>query len=137
MMIRRIRKLLRLLPPLVLACSACAGGYSNSDQLQRRVTSYNEAVRWGRYFSASELVTTETRESWLEEHRGWRQDLRIAEYEVVDSTLNEDSAHVLVQVTWYRMSESVLQTTTLNQTWERRGLSWQLASEEVEDGTPL
>ena len=137
MIARRIRKLLRLLPPLVLACAACAGEYSSSDQLRRTVTNYNDDVLWGRYFSASELVTTEVRETWLRQHREWREDLRIAEYEVVDSSLESYVARVLVHVTWYRISESILQTTTLHQRWERRGRAWMLASEDVESGVPL
>lgn len=137
MMRRALRKLLRLIPPLALALAACAGGYSSTDQLTRRVTDYNEDVRWGRYFSAAELVTEEARETWLQEHREWRRDLRIADYEVVDSTLSGDSATVLVMVTWYRMNESVLRTTMLAQRWERVGRHWQLADEELEDGPPL
>jgi hypothetical protein len=117
--------------------AACAGGYSSSDQLTRRVTSYNEDVRWGRYFSAAEFVNTEARDEWLQDHRLWRQDLRIADYEVVDSTMDEDSATVLVMVTWYRMNESVLQTTMLAQRWERVERQWILRSEELEDGTPI
>jgi len=110
---------------------------SSSDQLTTRVRAYNEDVRWGRYFSAAELVAEETREEWLDEHRQWRRNLRIAEYEVVDSARNGDAAMVLVMVTWYRMNESVLQTTMLSQRWEREGNAWHLASEDVEDGASL
>lgn len=136
-MIRRLRKLLRLLPPLTLAMAACAGGTSSSDQLTRHVRNYNEDVRWGRYFSAAELVDGEARGDWLDEHRRWRRDLRIADYEVVDSIRTGETARVLVMVVWYRMNDSVLRTTMLAQRWEREGSRWHLAAEDVEDGAPL
>jgi hypothetical protein len=117
---------------------ACAGGYSSGDQLQRQVDTYNDQVRWGRVYSAAELVREDTRGEWLRAHRAWGPDLQIADYEVVDSTMQGDGvAMVRVTISWYRPSQSELQTTLLAQRWRREARVWQLESEEVEEGAPL
>jgi hypothetical protein len=120
------------------ALAACAGGYSAGDQLQRQVDTYNDQIRWGRTYSAAELVREDTRGDWLRDHRAWGADVRIADYEVVDSTMQSDGvAMVRVTISWYRDVESELQTTLLAQRWQREARVWQLVSEEVEEGTPL
>jgi hypothetical protein len=118
--------------------AACAGGYNANDQLQRQVDSYNDQIRWGRTFSAAELVREDARSEWLRAHRAWGPDLQIADYEVIDSTMEDDGVAVVrVTISWYRPSQSELQTTMLAQRWRREARVWQLVSEEVEEGTPL
>lgn len=117
----------------------CAGGYSSQDRLQLRVLRFNEAVRWGQFFSAAEFIKSDARSEWLSSHRQWGGDLQIADYEVVDSTLDDDgeTAIVRVVISWYRLSQSEVQTTMLAQRWRREGRLWQLISEEVEEGNPV
>lgn len=118
--------------------AACAGGYSSSDQLQRQVDVYNNHIRWGRTYSAATQVREDVRPGWLQAHRAWGPDLQIADYEVIDSTIEEDGvAMVRVTVSWYRPTQSELQTTLLAQRWRREARVWQLESEEVEEGAPL
>ncbi len=123
----------------LLVLFGCAGGYSNQDRLRQRVDRFNDDIRWGRYFSAAEFVHTDTREEWVTEHRSWRNDdLRIADYEVIDSTEGEDGTTTIrVVISWYRLSVSEVQTTMFAQSWRRFGRVWQLVGEEVEEGTPL
>jgi hypothetical protein len=124
---------------LIAVAAGCAGGYNSGDILRRRVDQFNDAIRWGRYFSAAEFVHTEARGEWLTAHRRWSDDdLRIADYEVVDSTEQDDgSTTIRVVVSWYRLSVSEIQTTMFAQRWRRFGREWQLVGEEVEEGTPL
>ena len=124
----------------VLFLTACAGAYSPQDRLQLQVDQFNDYLRWGRYFSAARFVHEDSRQEWLESHRGWTEDLRIADYEVVDSTPDEEeeeTAVVRVVVSWYRMSQSEIQTTMFAQHWRREGQAWLLISEDIEEGTPL
>jgi hypothetical protein len=119
--------------------TACAGGYSSTDRLTDRVRAFNNAVRWGRYFSAAEYVKEEAREQWLADRRNWSRDMRVADYEVVDSVVQDagKSAVVRVVISWYRLSRSELQTTMITQRWRLEGRTWQLVTEDVEEGTPL
>ena len=124
---------------LVVTALGCAGGYSSADRLQLRVDQFNNSIRWGQYYSAAELVQPEVRARWLAEHRRWAQGgLRIADYEVVDSTEQADgTTTVRVVVSWYRLNQGEIQTTLIAQRWRRLGREWQLVAEEVEEGTPL
>lgn len=125
---------------VVALLTACAGGYSSQDMLQRRVDRFNNDVRWGRFYSAAEYFQDNSnRREWLSSRREWGEELRIADYEVVDSTMEEDGETAVVRVvfSWYRMSVSEVQTTMLAQRWQREGRQWNLISEEVEEGAPL
>ena len=124
----------------ILIATGCAGAYSMEDRLDLRVDQFNDTVRWGRYFTAANFVHADIREEWLADHRGWDRDVRIAEYEVIDSTPDLEASNtyvVRVVISWYRMSEGMVQTTMLAQRWRREERTWQLVSEEVEEGTPL
>lgn len=121
-----------------VALAACAGGYSASDQLQRQVDVYNNHIRWGRTYSAAAQVREDARPDWLRAHRAWGPDLQIADYEVIDSTMEGDGVAVVrVTISWYRPTQSELQTTLIAQRWRHEARVWQLESEEVEEGAPL
>lgn len=122
---------------LLLLC--CAGSYNSQEQLTDRVNHFNNAVRWGQYHKASQWIAEDARVEWLAARSDWRSDLRIADYEVVDTEIAEDGreATVRVVISWYRLSQSELQTTMLSQTWRRQDREWILASEELEEGEPL
>jgi hypothetical protein len=121
-----------------VALAACAGGYSSTDQLQRQVDVYNNHIRWGRTYSAATHVREDVRPGWLQTHRAWGPDLQIADYEVIDQTMEGDGVAVVrVTISWYRPTQSELQTTLLAQHWRREARVWQLESEEVEEGAPL
>lgn len=127
-----------ILLAVVMLLMGCAAAHSPEDRLNLRVDSFNDQVRWMRFFSAAEFVHEDEREDWLTAHRDWGDDLRIADYEVVDSRMQEDgTALVRVVISWYRLSQSELQTTMLAQRWRRESRSWHLVSEEVEEGDPL
>lgn len=125
---------------LLVMAYGCASTYGPQEQLQRRVDQFNDQVRWGRYFSAAEFINSDARDEWLEQRRSWgRDDLRIADWEVVDSTVAEDGETTVVRVviSWYRLSQSEIQTTMLAQRWRRINRTWLVVSEEFEEGTPL
>jgi hypothetical protein len=69
----------------------------------------------------------------------WGSDLRIADYEVVDTEVadNGDEATVRVVVSWYRLNSLELETSMLAQTWRREDREWIMASEETVEGNPL
>lgn len=123
----------------VVVFVGCAGGYNQTERLQRRVDEFNDQVRWGRFFSAAEyFLEGETRQTWLSTRREWGQDLQIADYEVVDSTVEEDGTTVVrVVVSWYRLSQSELQTTMFAQRWRLEERQWHIIAEDVEEGTSL
>lgn len=120
-----------------LAC--CAGSYNSQEQLTDRVNHFNNAVRWGQYHKAAQWIDDGARADWLAHHADWRDDMRVADYEVVDTEVDEGgrAATVRVVVSWYRLSESELQTSMLAQRWQREGNDWILSSEETEEGEPL
>lgn len=125
---------------LLVMTYGCAGSYGPQEQLDRRVDQFNDRVRWGRYFSAAEFIRSDVRDEWLSEHRDWgRDELRIADWEVVDSTVDDDGETTIVRVviSWYRLSQSEIQTTMLAQRWRRIDRTWLMISEEFEEGTPL
>jgi len=129
-----------VVPVVAILGGGCAGGYGENEQLRRQVDQFNDSVRWGRYYSAALFIRDDARADWLHSHREWGRDLRIADYEVVDSNLEPNdsrTAVIRVVVSWYRLSENEIQTTMLAQRWRRQGRTWQLISEEVEEGTPL
>lgn len=123
----------------IVVLIGCAGGYGQGERLQRRVDQFNDQVRWGRYFSAATFFhDDEARQAWLSSRRQLGQDLQIADYEVVDSTPDEDGVTVVrVVVSWYRLSQSSLETTMFAQRWRLEEREWHLISEEVEEGTPM
>ncbi len=72
------------------------------------------------YSKASRYVQEDDRRAWVVEHRGWGDDLQIADYEIVDWEFDEEDedeeiAIVRVVMSWYRLSENLLQTTMIAQ----------------------
>ena len=118
---------------------SCAGSYNSTETLRDEVNHFNDAVRWGQYYRAARWIQQDSRAEWLSTKSDWGTELRVAEYEVVDTEIADDgrSAQVRVVISWYRMSELEVQTSVLSQRWERDGREWTLASEETIEGTPL
>jgi len=117
----------------------CSGGYNSQERLRDNINLYNNALRWGQYFKAARYLSDDGRETWLAEHRDWSDDMRIADFEVVDTDLEDDGERAMVRVvvSWYRLSQSEVQTSMLAQQWEKDGRAWVLSEENVEEGARL
>jgi hypothetical protein len=128
-----------LLAITALFLTFCGGSYNAREQLRDNVNRFNDAVRWGQYFSAAQWVGEDARGSWLASRQEWGNDVRIADYEVVDTQVLPGGAAATVRVvmSWYRLSESMLETSMLAQRWERVNRDWVMTSEEVVEGAQL
>lgn len=129
-----------LLVAVVLAASSCSGGtYNSAEHLRDSVNHFNDAIRWGQHFRAAEWVQADHRNLWLSERRDWGDDLRIADYEVLDTQIGETgrTATVRVSMDWYRLSVGEVESSMLTQQWVKEGRTWVMASEEVTEGAPL
>lgn len=119
---------------LVLGCAAAAS--SPAAQLSDSANELNTAVRFGRLDLALEQTLPAFRDRFLESHSAWGNEIRIVDVNVNGIRVNDDdTADVLVQVAWMRMSESTLKSTLVNQSWQgaHRG-GWQLAREHRVSG---
>ncbi len=90
------------------ALSGCAHSKSDTaDQLRRTADQFHKLVRWNDLRGASELLTADRREAFLDEVSKYRdeRDLKVTDYELEDLKLNADgkSGTVVAKMSWYRL----------------------------------
>jgi hypothetical protein len=122
----------------VLACGCAAAAASPAAQLSDSANELNTAARFGRLDLALEQTLPAFRDRFLDSHRAWGREIRVVDVNVSGIRINEDdSAEVLVEIAWTRMSESTLKNTVVNQSWENaKRAGWQLAREHRVAGDP-
>ncbi|HET8936272.1 MAG TPA: hypothetical protein VFN67_22670 [Polyangiales bacterium] len=102
------------------------------------VQNLNNQARWGRINDAVLLVHPEYRETFMRQHSLWGTDIQLADSEIVNIQIANDSnkASAFVLYSWYAMTDMTLHETTLRQLWEAQSSSYTLSSETVVKGDP-
>lgn len=115
--------------PLV-ACAAAAR--TPGAQLIDSANDLNNATRFGRMDVALEQTAPVARDTFMERHQAWGNEIRVVDVVVTSAQIiDEERAEVLVQIAWTRMSEGLLRSTSLRQSWRNpKSGGWQLEREQ-------
>lgn len=125
--------------PLLLMLLGVAGCWTPAAPAQRLTESayeMNSAMRWGRIDVAIDHVGEGAREAFGKQHARWGRSLRILDLEFSGMSLKNKGAEgeVIVAVTWQRLDEADVHTTSIAQRWVDLRGKWSLLSEEEKDG---
>ena len=116
----------------LLACSlaACLPSQVPAREVNDVARDLNLATRFGRMDVAAEHTSEAHRQRFLESRASWGAELRVVDVELAQLHVpDSDSAEVVVDVSWMRMSEGLLRSTRIRQDWENPGGGWLLSGE--------
>lgn len=142
MKLHRPLLLLALLTTILLtsACGTSLSQTSPTVKLDRAMRAFHHSLVWQRYDEASVYVAPRLRLAFLKHYEDQQSELQFLEYELhrVEISDNELHAEVAVQLSWYRLPSTSIQTTLLQETWayleaEQR---WELVKQEAEHDGP-
>lgn len=123
---------------LALGTGGCIAPPTAADRLTDAAYEMNMATRFGRMDVAMSFVGEKARKQFLASHSGWGRGIRISDLEFAGLEMGKkDEAIVLVHVSWQRIDESTLRTTSIKQRWtdmEKGG--WVIADEIRVGGEP-
>lgn len=122
--------LLSLLPAAGLA--GCITPPTSADRLTDAAYEMNMATRFGRMDVALSYIGEKARKQFVATHAPWGRAIRIADLEFAGVDMpSKEEATVLVHVSWQRIDESTLRTTSILQTWkEIEGSGWLIVEEK-------
>jgi hypothetical protein len=93
---------------------------------------YNVAMaeRFGRMDIVSDMVAASRRDDFVASHSQWGRSIRIVDLEYAGLRVApDDKANVELIVSWQRLDEVTLRTTTLIQTWAHND-RWEIVEEK-------
>jgi hypothetical protein len=127
-----------LLPLLWTGCIAGAG-YSLKDRVTEAAREYNEGVRWGRLEQAASHIAVDERERFWSRHKALEEELEIADSEMVQLNVDgkREEATARMEYQWSLKRRGLVEKTTTEQKWVRKGGEWVVASETRVSGAPL
>ncbi len=109
--------LLTLLPAAGLA--ACISPPTAADRLTDAAYEMNMATRFGRMDVALSYIGEKARKHFVSTHASWGRGIRISDLEFAGVDMpSKEEATVLVHVSWQRIDESELRTTSIIQKWK-------------------
>jgi hypothetical protein len=117
--------------------SACAGALppTGLQRGQQTAQDFNMDARFGRSELVINRVAPEEREEYALHHRAWGSAVRVADLEIVGTKARGDADFdVFLRVSWYRMDEQDLKSTTVKQSWHSKSDDWLLSGEQRLDG---
>jgi hypothetical protein len=119
-------------------CACFLANSSTTKKIGDAVNNLNNQARWGRINDAALLVEASYRDTFLDHHRLWGSEIQLADTEVVNIQIADDSKHASAFVTysWYAMADMTLHETTLRQQWSAVRSTFALSSEAVVGGDP-
>ena len=117
--------------------AACMGGFAERDLLLDAVREYNDGVRWGRLDQATSHLPIAARQRLTERLATLGDELEFSEYDLGRIDVEGERARVRVDVSWLIKRRGLLERTTLEQSWQRKGSSWLLIQENRVAGAPL
>lgn len=118
-----------------VALAACIGGVTPASRVSEAAQELNVAARFGRMDVSLERVAPTYRDEFAKRHAAWGNSIRVNDSEFSGMILRDrDHAEVYVAVTWQRLDEADLRTTTVTQKWTDEKGSWRLAGEERTSG---
>lgn len=112
-----------------LALAGCAGAPRSGETLLESVRTYNDGIRWQRFAAAAGRLPAAERSAFVDEWDARADDLKVADYEIVDLVARGDVAQVQVKISWYGEREGTLHDTHARQIWRRAGKIWLLTDE--------
>jgi hypothetical protein len=90
-----------------------------ADRLTDAAYDMNMATRFGRMDVAMSYVGEKARKQFVSAHAGWGRGIRISDLEFAGLDMpSKEEATVLVHVSWQRIDESTLRTTSILQKWQ-------------------
>ncbi len=114
----------------LLLLVACGGG--RKADLGDTLRDFNQQVRWGSWMAAARHVDAKSRSGWLRARVVAAASLRVTDVQLLGvQPQSEDTAIVLVGVSWYRVTDPTLRQRIWQQTWRYDDEVWLLAEEVV------
>ena len=108
----------------------CGGG--RKADLGDTLRDFNQQVRWGSWMAAARHVDAKSRSGWLRARVVAAASLRVTDVQLLGvQPQSEDTAIVLVGVSWYRVTDPTLRQRIWQQTWRYDDEVWLLAEEVV------
>lgn len=97
----------------------CIAPPTATDRLTDAAYEMNMATRFGRMDVALSFIGEKVRKQFVASHAGWGRGIRIADLEFAGVEVPEkEAATVLIHVSWQRIDESTLRTTSIVQRWK-------------------
>ena len=108
-----------LLSLLLLTISGCAGK-DRLELLTDRADAYNRSIRWSSLTAASNLIIPESRRTLMNILADDMAKRRIVDFSIVDLSVDDKKmkGSVVVEVSFYNLSDQNLQYRQEVQTWE-------------------
>lgn len=107
----------------------CASAPRSGETLIESVRTYNDGIRWQRFSAAAGRLPAAERSAFVDEWDERAEDIKVADYEIVDLAARGDVAVVQVKISWYGEREGTLHDTHARQMWRRAGKIWLLTDE--------
>ena len=132
---RAMRSILALTAALALQAVACMPTQMPADKLNDAAYGIVEAARFGRMDILLQTVSPAKQAEYADSHAEWGNDIRILDIEYGGARMiGPDKAIVLMTVSWQRLDESTLRSSSLKQTWTLGGERWAIDEEIVAAG---
>lgn len=108
---------LALIPAAALV--GCIAPPTAADRLTDAAYEMNMATRFGRMDVALSYIGEKARKQFVATHAPWGRGIRISDLEFAGVDMpSKEEATVLVHVSWQRIDESTLRTTSILQKWK-------------------
>jgi hypothetical protein len=102
---------------------------------QQTAQDFNMDARFGRSELVMNRISPAEREEYALHHRAWGSGVRVADVEIVGTKPHGDADFdVFLRISWYRMDEQDLKSTTVKQSWHQKSDDWLLSGEQRLDG---
>ena len=112
--------------------SACGGGNSPKQRLDKSLHMFNDGVRWKRVNTVTSYMSIPEADRYTKKQGDFSDDYRILDYEVKSLRLvPEDKAICVVRFSWLRLPTNIVQKTTIEQHWVTYEGEWKLKEQKV------
>lgn len=122
---------------VVLSSAGCLlQGQGRAEALSDAVHDMMDDSRWGNAELCVERVAPAFRARFVRAHARWGGGIEIADVDLATTRMahDEESATVILTVSWYARDTMELSTTRIRQRWEQSGGRYVLAQEVVMSG---
>lgn len=128
-MVRSSLVVLAALLPLIVVDVGCGRHLYSRDDLTVDLAKHHIDLRWGRLENAAQRVAPDMRGAFIQTWGQRLQGLELQEMEVAGVALvDEDTADVIVVVTWVDKTTMGVKTVQLPERWIRTEAGWRLAT---------
>jgi hypothetical protein len=107
-----------LLSLLFTSLFSCASTSEELEILDKSVRSYERAIRWGEFTVAKSFHKADPVLHSIERRR--LKLYRVTDYNILsNNTPDQNNAHLLVEIKYYKNDRPVIKTLTVRQDWKR------------------